>query len=76
MNITLELEVLVDYKVEWVRDESGEHPSLLFESVKAFSNKVDAKLCDMVDITNLLHRDELADLEEKILTKIKNETYE
>ena len=62
----LDLEVVLDYDVEKVHTESGSYFRVHWKSIKAISQDDDARLCDMVEILPLLHRDQITEIEAKL----------
>lgn len=69
MTINIEqLEIIPNYKIEWVSDERGKYPMVHWKSIMALSQSSDAKVTDTVDILPLLSHDQLLEIEEKILS--------
>lgn len=71
MTINIEnLEIIPYYSIEWVTDETGKHPIINWQSIHAISQYEDAKVFHTIDILPLLSRDQITEIEEKILEKL------
>lgn len=71
MTINIEhLEIIPVYSIEWITDETGKHPVINWLAIHALSQYEDATVFHIIDILPLLSRDQITEIEEKILEKL------